>query len=74
MSEKRSARQALAANACQPSPSEDTPATQRARNESLIELLDEWMANDSGYDEAVWPRVKQAIQENRLSYRSRLSD
>lgn len=49
-------------------------AVQRAKNEAAIRLLQKWMSDESGYDEAVWPRVKQAIEENRLSERKRFSD
>lgn len=48
-------------------------AGQRAKNEAAIRLLDRWLADDSGYDEDVWPRVKAALEENRLSERKRFS-
>jgi hypothetical protein len=41
---------------------------------AAIRLLDKWLADESGYDEDVWPRVKVAIEENRLSYRPRFGD
>ncbi len=47
---------------------------QKQKNESVIELLDEWLADESGYDEQVWPTVKKLIEENRLSDRSRFGD
>jgi hypothetical protein len=47
---------------------------QRAKNEAALHLLEQWLTDESGYDEAVWPRVKQAIEENRLSERKRFSD
>lgn len=46
----------------------------RRRNQSVIQLLDEWTDDESGYDEAVWPIVKQTIEENRGSYRRRFED
>jgi len=46
----------------------------RAKNEAVIELLHEWLADDSGYDERAWPQLKEAIEEDRLSYRKRFSD
>ena len=49
-------------------------AVQRAKNEAAIRLLQTWISDESGYDEAVWPRVKQAIEENRLSERKRFRD
>jgi hypothetical protein len=47
---------------------------QKQKNESVIELLDEWLADESGYDERVWPTVKKLIEENRLSDGSRFGD
>ncbi len=36
-----------------------------ARNRAAIRLLDEWLADESGYDEATWPQLKAALQANR---------
>ena len=47
---------------------------QAAQNEAAIRLLHQWLADESGYDERVWPRLKEAIEEDRLSYRKRFSD
>jgi excisionase family DNA binding protein len=44
------------------------------KNQAVRELLAEWMADESGYDEAAWPIVKELIEENRLSDRKRFSD
>jgi len=44
------------------------------RARKLMKLLDSWMADESGYDERVWPRLKKAIEENRTSYRKRFDD
>jgi hypothetical protein len=44
------------------------------RGEALIRLLESWLADESGYDEKTWPRVKAAIEANRLSYRKRFHD
>ncbi|MFZ0889914.1 MAG: hypothetical protein WA005_15820 [Candidatus Binataceae bacterium] len=41
--------------------------SQKRSNEDLIRLLDEWMADESGYDKKVWPALKKALEENRLS-------
>ncbi len=49
-------------------------AALRAKNEAAIQLLHEWLDDDSGYDERAWPRLKEAIEEDRLSYRKRFSD
>lgn len=47
---------------------------QRARNQSAINLLNEWLADESGYDEQVWPAARKAITENALSSRKRFDD
>ncbi len=49
-------------------------AERRARNLAAIRLLREWMGDDSGYDEKVWPSLKEGIERNRLAYRKRFSD
>ena len=49
-------------------------AAQRQKNEAARRLLQEWLADDSGYDEEVWPKVKLIIEENRLSLRKRFCD
>ena len=55
-------------------PRGETVASQKARNKAAIALLDKWLADESGYDERVWPRLKKAIEENRLSSRKRFDD
>jgi len=45
------------------------PEERRRRNEAVIRLLDEWMADESGYDEATWPALKKALNRNRDSHR-----
>ena len=62
----RSGRPADAA--CPEAPDAVLPA-QSARNEAAIRLLTAWMADESGYDERAWPRVKKALQDNRPAYR-----
>jgi hypothetical protein len=37
-------------------------------------LLDTWLADESGYDERVWPQLKTATEQNRPSYRKRFRD
>jgi hypothetical protein len=34
-------------------------------NLATIRLFDEWMADDSGYDEETWPELKEALDRNR---------
>ena len=38
---------------------------QKRSNEGAIRLLNEWMADESGYDEKVWPVLKQDIEEKK---------
>ena len=35
------------------------------RIEKAIQLLDEWMADESGYDEQTWPELKKALDRER---------
>jgi len=41
----------------------------RRRVEKVISLLDEWMSDESGYDEETWPELKAALERDRLSSR-----
>lgn len=34
-------------------------------NIGAIKLLDEWMADDSGYAEETWPELEEALERNR---------
>lgn len=45
-----------------------------ARSQSAINLLNEWLADESGYDEHAWPAARKAIAENALSSRKRFDD
>lgn len=49
-------------------------AEQKKKNQAAIKLLDSWLQEESDYDTRVWPQVKKAIEENRLSERNRFSD
>ena len=40
------------------------------RNEAARQLLRQWREDESGYDEATWPKAKQIIEENSTSARS----
>jgi hypothetical protein len=42
------------------------------RRQAAIDLVDSWLADTSGYDKRVWPKLGRAIDRNRLSYRKRL--
>jgi excisionase family DNA binding protein len=41
---------------------------QAERNQAARHLLAEWMADESGYDEQVWPTVERLIEENPVSF------
>jgi hypothetical protein len=61
VSERERIRAAAAAN--------DQPM----RNQQAINLLGEWLADNSGYDERVWPELKKSIEERRLGRRKRFA-
>ncbi len=42
----------------------------RLKNLACIELINEWLADESGYDEEAWPKLKQMLEDNRSSNRS----
>jgi hypothetical protein len=43
------------------------------RHKALMLLLQEWLQDESGYEEATWPIVQRLIEENALSSRRRFS-
>lgn len=45
------------------------PAERMERNLKAAALLREWMADDSGYDEEVWPALEQALKEEPIRFR-----
>jgi len=51
-----------------------TVAMSAEQRQAAIQLIDEWLADDSGYDQAVWPILQQSIEDNRLSYRRRFHE
>jgi hypothetical protein len=46
----------------------------RARNARAIQLINEWLADESGYDEKVFPLLKSELEADRLSYRRRFKE
>ncbi|MBE9213641.1 MAG: hypothetical protein HC836_16025 [Richelia sp. RM2_1_2] len=36
--------------------------------ENAINLVDEWMTDESGYDEEVYPEIENALKKNRASF------
>jgi hypothetical protein len=51
-----------------------TKSKAKPRKLPVIELLHRWMQTEADYDARVWPRAKQAIEQNRLSARKRFHD
>jgi excisionase family DNA binding protein len=49
--------------------SSEEEAVRQARAQRLIRLLDEWMADESGHDEEVWPQLKEVLEQDRVSTR-----
>ena len=49
----------------------DSPeyAKRSERAKKAIALLDQWMNDDSGYDEETWPELKKSLDRERLSSR-----
>ncbi|MEH1855290.1 MAG: hypothetical protein V7L11_27320 [Nostoc sp.] len=35
--------------------------------EQVIELVDEWMADESGYDQQIYPQIETGLSQNRMS-------
>jgi hypothetical protein len=46
----------------------------RARNARALELIREWLADESGYDAEVFPVLKAELEADRLSYRRRFKE
>ena len=46
----------------------------RGSAEAVLKLVEQWLAEDDGYDQEAWPIIRQDIEENRLSDRSRFHD
>jgi predicted DNA-binding antitoxin AbrB/MazE fold protein len=43
---------------------------QQESGAEAIKLIDQWLADDSGYDEQSWPELKTELERHRLSDRS----
>ena len=41
----------------------------RQRNARARRLLHGWLMDESGYDEATWPDLKEALEANRAGHR-----
>ena len=47
--------------------------TQHQGNTKTRRLLSAWLADESGYDEATWPGLKQNLEANRSGHRKLFS-
>ena len=47
--------------------------TQHQGNTKARQLLSAWLADESGYDEATWPGLKQNLEANRYGHRKLFS-
>lgn len=45
----------------------ESEATEDDSLEKVIELVDEWTADESGYDQETYPQIEAALNQNRLS-------
>jgi len=43
---------------------DELPAAQIKKNLAAIRLLREWMADESGYDEQAWPKLRKVLEDN----------
>jgi hypothetical protein len=46
----------------------------RTRNARVFELVNDWLADETGYDEKVLPVLKAALEADRLSCRRRFKE
>ena len=51
-----------------------TVSDQRDRARKLRQLLDRWMADESGHDEEMWPKLKAVLEQDRISSRPLFSE
>jgi hypothetical protein len=52
----------------------DESDNRRRRNAAVVHLLEEWLADESGYDEETWDDLKAALKENRRTSRDLFRD
>jgi len=55
--------------ATDPADAGPAPPVQLEGEHPAIALLNEWLADESGYDEETLPKLKRALDEDRLGYR-----
>jgi hypothetical protein len=58
----------------QVSPRIEISFTQQIKNQEASKLIRSWLADESGFDELIWPKAKKTIEENNLSTRVRFNE
>ena len=46
----------------------------RKRYDAALALIRKWRADESGYEDRIWPDLVKNIEENRLAHRLRLRE
>ena len=59
----------MAVNAWRYRQRDEADDKQRRRAEETRNVLASWLADESGYDERVWPELKRSLEEDRTSSR-----
>ena len=44
---------------------DDEVGSRPGEDDPVIRMLEEWLADESGYDEAAWPELKEAVDRER---------
>lgn len=57
-----------AADGGQPEAQHKVAATRRERYKHSIQLIQQWMAEEDGYDEQVWPQIRRELQKDTWGY------
>jgi TPR repeat protein len=57
-----------AADGGQPDAQRKVEADRQERYKKSIQLIKQWMAEDDGYDELVWPQIRRELQKNTWGY------
>lgn len=49
---------------------DESSSNQAAKAQRVIRLIDEWLADESGYDEQNWHKIEKLLEENHTSDRA----
>ncbi len=44
------------------------------QKQELLKMMEEWASDESGYDEEIWPKLKEALEADRSSSRKLFAD